>query len=144
MEHVVDSKLTNDSNLNAIIKAIKEDTALAESDLQAIRLRINKVIFWDNNTLLMYAVEYNRKSIVQQLISLGADVNQGNTHRITPLMIAAQTGNRQMVELLLSFKADPTVIRLGMRQTAAQMAAEKGYQELAYLLKSEESKFRKL
>lgn len=148
MENLPNSNLRNSSAFKAIIQAIKENTVAFESDLQAIKPYINVVNqdwgFWENTTLLSYAVEFGRKTMVEKLLALGADINRSNPNRITPLMVAAYKGNTEIAQLLLSHHADPTIRRIGIRETASMMAAREGYDALAVFLKNEEIKFRKL
>lgn len=135
----------NAPEFKTILQAIKDDAPVLESDLVAIKPNINEVLFWDNQTLLMYAIEYGRKSVVEKLIAYGADVNAASPYRITPLMIAASKGNVELVQLLLFHNADPTIQRkLIRRGSASTMAADAGHHELAKLLKNEENKIRKL
>lgn len=66
---------------------------------------------------------------VQRLLQEGADVNGRNVVDETPQMAAAWTGQPDMVRLLLSFEADPSLTdRRGI--TARQMALEVGHEDV--------------
>jgi ankyrin repeat protein len=75
---------------------------LAEPKLRAKR---------DGDTALMRAcasrggVDDIPVKVVNLLIELGADVNLGNRHGVTPLMLAAGAANLEAMELLLSARA---------------------------------------
>lgn len=57
----------------------------------------------NSNTALIYAIEKKRRSIVKQLIEQGADVNQKReSDGMTPLILATQMGNYQLVNSLIS------------------------------------------
>ena len=75
--------------------------------------------------------------ILDDIISLirnGADINAENNHGDTPLMIASQRGNLEIVKELLSYGVDVNV-RDNDRNTALQYALDYDYPEVAQLLK---------
>lgn len=61
----------------------------------------------DSAPALTVAVRLGRIDTVRFLIANGADVNLGGNMDYPPLMAAASQANRPMMELLLSFGADP-------------------------------------
>jgi ankyrin repeat protein len=50
---------------------------------------------------------YEHTAAFKVLIEFGADVNQANNDKVTPLYVAAEAGNEEVVKLLLALKADP-------------------------------------
>lgn len=72
--------------------------------------------------------------VAHWLIERGADLNASDRYGFTPLMRAVTGGNFDMVELLVSFGAD-LYVRNKDGQTAYDLAVERGYAEIAELLK---------
>ena len=72
--------------------------------------------------------------IAKMLIEAGAEVNVLQSSRISPLHFAAQQGNVEMIIILLEHGADITVTN-DLGQTASDLAAEKGFHEIAAILK---------
>ncbi len=62
-------------------------------------------------TLLHDAIHCNAISHVRELLEFGCKVNEFShpTGRVTPLHIAAQFGNAEIVEMLLQYGADATL-----------------------------------
>ena len=52
------------------------------------------------------SIEANKFTCVRSLIELGADIELTDSFGRTPLMFACQLGSKEMVELLLHYKAD--------------------------------------
>lgn len=73
--------------------------------------------------------------IVKQLIEAGAEVNVLQSSRTSPMHLAAQQGNIDLIIVLLEHGADISV-RNEFGQTAADLASEKGFHEIAEILKS--------
>src|SRR5690606_8967190 len=69
-------------------------------------------------------------NISKMLIEAGAEVNIVQNARITPLHIAAQQGNIDLIILLLEMGADIT-IKTDQGSTASDLAFEKGFKEIA-------------
>lgn len=86
-------------------------------------------------SLLQHAVQFGHEEIVRLLLESGAKVDQHeNPEDMSPLMEAARAGNREMVDLLLEFNADPALESDG-EIIAADYASSNGHSELAsYLL----------
>ena len=67
-------------------------------------------------TLLHYAVARESKTVIQDLLAVGADVNSKDTKGWTPLHWAAKNGNSTAVSQILDYDADIDVVgRDGMR-----------------------------
>ena len=58
---------------------------------------------------LMHAVHKNQLGTAAALLDAGADVDRADPGTMTPLMMAAGYGNREMVALLLKHGANPRV-----------------------------------
>ncbi|HLS95054.1 ankyrin repeat protein [Sphingobacterium allocomposti] len=72
--------------------------------------------------------------ISKMLIEAGAEVNVVQNARITPLHLAAQQGNIDIIILLLENGADIS-LRTDMGMTASDLAFEKGFKEIAEILR---------
>lgn len=85
-------------------------------------------------TPLMYAVENGHVPVVEYLIAQKADLGkQTHVYFTTALSIAAETGNLQMVNLLIANGVDVNQIgKYG--KTAVILAAEKGYLDIVRML----------
>ena len=55
------------------------------------------------NTALMVAIQIKKYDTIELLLDRGADINNSSGRGITPLMLAAQTGDIDIVNLLLSY-----------------------------------------
>ena len=67
---------------------------------------INKQEFNTGNTLLIYAVENNLKSIVESLLLKGANPNIQNKFGNSALHIAYKNDNYFLINLLIEYHAD--------------------------------------
>ncbi len=56
---------------------------------------------YENNTILMWAVEMDNENIVEYLLDFGADIHKQNEDGDTAMLVAAKFGNKNMVELLI-------------------------------------------
>ncbi len=81
------------------------------------------------------ALSNGQNNIAKMLIEAGAEVNVLQSSRISPLHLAAQQGNIDMIIVLLEHGAN-IAIRNDFGQTASDMAAEKGFPEIAEILKA--------
>ena len=81
------------------------------------------------------ALSNGQNNIAKMLIEAGAEVNALQSSRISPLHLAAQQGNIDMIIVLLEHGAN-IAIRNDFGQTASDMAAEKGFPEIAEILKA--------
>jgi hypothetical protein len=84
-------------------------------------------------TSLHKAARKGYKDIVELLLQHGADINAQDMFGRTPLHWAAYDGNKLIVELLLEKDANAR-IKSNNNQTAAQLAVDKGYYDIAALL----------
>lgn len=80
------------------------------------------------------AITSDFESIAKMLIEAGAEVNVLQSSRISPLHLAAQNGNIELIILLLESGAS-VEIKNDMGKTAADMAAEKGFADIANILR---------
>jgi ankyrin repeat protein len=55
------------------------------------------------NTALLVAIQIKKYDTIELLLDRGADINNSSGRGITPLMLAAQTGDIDIVNLLLSY-----------------------------------------
>ncbi|WP_433896576.1 ankyrin repeat domain-containing protein [Sphingobacterium mizutaii] len=81
------------------------------------------------------ALSNGQNNIAKMLIEAGAEVNVLQSSKISPLHLAAQQGNIDMIIVLLEHGAN-IAIRNDFGQTASDMAAEKGFPEIAEILKA--------
>jgi len=51
-------------------------------------------------TSLMYAIKIGNEEIIDNLINLGADINEENMYEITPLMYVCDYGNENIIKKL--------------------------------------------
>ena len=87
-------------------------------------------------TALMYASTAPNPTTVKTLLNAGANVNAVDGHeRWSPLMFAAAEGLQDVVNLLLSHKADPT-LKDTDGDSAAAFALQRGHHALAKQLKA--------
>jgi hypothetical protein len=92
------AKSTDDSQKWKIL--IENKCSKLAAELLQKGLNPNTVI--DGNTALIFAIEKSRRSIANQLVKQGADVNQKrDTDGVTPLIVATQMGNYQLVNSLI-------------------------------------------
>jgi hypothetical protein len=113
--------------------------AVADGDYHAVRLFLAEdrslVHAQDpgQNTPLHYAAEHGQTTIVELLLSAGAQVNAINQHGMTALHWAADRGNLRMVQALV--KAGASVSTLDQDgETPVQMAALHGHLQVAAYL----------
>ena len=84
----------------------------SEGDIEDIEEYVNKdtvnAVNTNGNTPLMVAIGRNKffTDIAEFLIKNGADVNAKNNYNSTPLTIACESGNINMVKLLVKYGAD--------------------------------------
>jgi len=87
-----------------------------------------------NTYPLHAALGINHDGITKMLIESGAEVNVLQYGSIAPIHLAAQHGNIDLIVLLLEQGADITLVT-NTGQTASDLAADKGFTEIAGILK---------
>ena len=94
--------------------------------------------------ILFNAAERGSIELGRLVITLVKDLNKPDKCGLSPLHYAARQGHADMVELLISWKADKDVQSLGGRHTALHFAAKHGYEGIIIkLLSSGADKFRR-
>ncbi|MDB9310437.1 ankyrin repeat domain-containing protein [Aphanizomenon sp. CS-733/32] len=89
------------------------------------------------DTELIQAVQNNQLSVVQSLLAIGANVNirdKDAKGHLTPLMIATQQGNAEMVRLLLDSGADPYMLDSASGDSVLHQACQGGSVDVLQLL----------
>lgn len=92
-----------------------------------------------NNTPLAVAASYNRVQSVHSLLLLGASADAGPDYAPTPLMIAADRGNKSIIKNLIADGADVNAIsgRFEGRRNSLNYAIEaQRYDAADFLLKA--------
>ena len=87
-----------------------------------------------NTYPLHAALGINHEGITKMLIESGAEVNVLQYGGIAPIHLAAQHGNIDLIVILLEQGADVT-LKTNTGQTASDLAADKGFTEIAGILK---------
>ncbi|MEM0979886.1 MAG: ankyrin repeat domain-containing protein [Cyanobacteria bacterium P01_H01_bin.58] len=82
-------------------------------------------LVYQTNTALTYATRDGFTEIARLLINAGADVDWIDGENVTPLILAAFKGHMEIVELLLAYDADPTIVDQWGR-TALDYALRRG------------------
>ena len=72
--------------------------------LEQVDLVLNK-----QPVLLHTFVEYGNRTLIEEAIAAGADVNARDAHGNTPLTLAARDDDKKVIEALLDNKADPNL-----------------------------------
>lgn len=89
----------------------------------------------EGRTALMFAVTNLQTDSVNALLAHGADVNVRANDGCTALILAASAGDIGIVQVLLNKGADVSRKLTATGKTALMLAKEKGYDEVARLLK---------
>lgn len=96
--------------------------------------KLAKLAWKDNETLLCLAASANQIDVARLLISCGADVNQA-CQKGTPIWGAVWSGNRALVDLLLSSGADASInFSCEHGWSPLHLAARKGYEDIVQQL----------
>ena len=85
------------------------------------------------NKLLLEAVSKNDIPKADYLLSVGTNIDIRNDSGYTPLMIAAESGNTDMVKFILA-KYDEKKTQAKDRESALQLAMKKYHIEIMFLL----------
>ena len=81
--------------------------ALERGDLDLLSKRGGD-LHVDGKALLHVSSQYGDPKVVQGLLDLGVDINLRNNQGLTPLQVASQKDNEQLVQLLLQHGAKRT------------------------------------
>ncbi|WP_158529609.1 ankyrin repeat domain-containing protein [Parvibium lacunae] len=92
-------------------------------------------------TALHYAATSGQDNIIRLLLDADAYIDAESPNQTTPLMMAARSGNRATVRLLIDLGADPSVVNQ-QGYSAARFAHEFGDMELAAWLGRQDDNFR--
>lgn len=95
----------------------------------------NETFFYDN--ALSMAAKYGYDEIVILLLEHGAAINKRNRSSLTPLFVAVDKRNTQVVKILLEKGADPNIARtdyVAPGATPLIQAAKKGNYEIVRIL----------
>ena len=109
INHGADVNATNTNNVTALMTAYKKSNA------DAICVFLNAgasrdVVVADRNICFHDAVSRAfSKEVLQAMISHGSDVNSTNTNNVTPLMMACQKGNIDVISVLLTAGSNPNL-----------------------------------
>lgn len=88
----------------------------------------------DGNSLLKWAIKYNRPRIIRFLIEYGAGINTPDDYGNTPLMYAASVNNLEICRLLVNRGADPMIKNPYERRASDFATAESETPLFRYLL----------
>lgn len=89
----------------------------------------------EKNSLLSNAIIYKRNNMVKLLLAKGAEVNTASAHGVTPLMLAAKTGNLEAANFLIKQRCDITKLdRKGM--SASDYAKESKNIDIYFILQN--------
>ena len=97
-----EKKLTKSPESAKQIKSLHR--AATDGDREQVRLLISKGAHFKTNALHV-AAEYGQKDVAELLIAKGADINAAAMDGTTPLQIAKDEGNKEIVELLRKHRA---------------------------------------
>jgi len=89
----------------------------------------------EGRTALMFALINMHSECAMELLKAGAQVNTTAKDGCTALMLAVSSGDKKSVEALLRKGADVSARYVGSGQTALSLAKERGYEDIALLLK---------
>jgi len=107
-----------------LIEAVKARDVGAVTALIEQRVAVSEV-GWDGATALHWASHLDQAAIADALLKAGADANAANEYDVTPLMLACENGNGQMVQRLLQAGANPNAVLLS-GETALMTASRAG------------------
>jgi tetratricopeptide (TPR) repeat protein len=105
--------------------------------VKALAIRGARVDAQDHNghSPLHFTVTNRDEDMIRTLISLKANVNVATSQGYTPLMNAAFSGDLGIARLLVDAGADPNAVTKDKQQTAADIAAARGHEEVAKYLR---------
>ncbi|XP_042317228.1 KN motif and ankyrin repeat domain-containing protein 4 [Sceloporus undulatus] len=95
-------------------------------------------------TALILGVSHDREDMVKALLSCGADINLQDDAGLSPLMVASQYGNMEIVKLLLDDPACDTTLTDMAGNSALSMALKSAHIEIAEILQAHKQHSRPL
>ena len=112
--HEIEKDLPDAKFFDKIVKIIKKRKiskfeSLINNEEDKFNIIINKQELSTGNTLLIYATQINLKSIVEILLSKGADPNIKNFFGNTALHIAYKNDNAFIINLLIEYGANDKI-----------------------------------
>lgn len=131
-----DPNLTDSKGSTAIIDAINQKQVGIVSDLIKAGADVNANAYVDSNAPIHIAVWLDspaKLEMIPMLLGAGADINIKNAGGNTPLILAANIGDKETVKLLLEAGADKN-IKADDGNTALDLAKENAEKEVADLL----------
>ena len=127
----------DNSSFSALIYAVKKGYVNIVADLIGAGSDVNMVTNFHDNTALHFATwidsPFNRKEIVLKLLTAGADINAKNEGGNTPLILAANQGDKEIVQILLEAGADVSVIAKDGKK-ASELAKEIGEDVIVHMI----------
>ncbi|XP_063154115.1 KN motif and ankyrin repeat domain-containing protein 4 isoform X2 [Candoia aspera] len=87
-------------------------------------------------TALILGVSHDREDMVKALLSCNADINLQDDDGLSPLMVASQHGNFEMVKLLLSHSGCDPTLEDKAGNSALSMALKSAHVEIAEFLRT--------
>jgi len=98
---------------DGVVPSLLLESAMA-NDVVGIRMAIRQGTNIDVTNIsgwsgAMFSVSSGNLPSLHALIDAGIDLNQANTDGKTPLMFAAAQGDKELVDVLLSNNADPSI-----------------------------------
>jgi ankyrin repeat protein len=114
--------------------------AVVGGQTETSKFLIERLIAEDRDTsgllgdALRMAAWHGRRSIVDYLLDVGADVNAAGDRAETPLMWAARNGHVEITKLLLERGAEPNAVS-DSQMTAIRLATKYGREDAVVLLR---------
>ncbi|XP_053169375.1 KN motif and ankyrin repeat domain-containing protein 4 isoform X2 [Hemicordylus capensis] len=87
-------------------------------------------------TALILGVSHDREDMVKALLSCGADINLQDDTGLSPLMVACQYSNIEIVKLLLTHPSCDTTLNDKAGNSALSIAVKSAHMEIAELLRT--------
>jgi ankyrin repeat protein len=136
IEHGADLDAVTRNGVSALMLSIRHGQYVVARFLVSKGADVNIADIVRGDTTLIDAAEREDPEIVRQIIQRGADINQTNDAKWTPILQACKSGSLEVVKVLLEYGADPAEpCRCGCGTTPLQGACGQGHVEIVrYLL----------
>ena len=145
--HLVRIGMKKDRIIEPMYWAVKFDNVPAVRALLESGVDVNKVLTYDNKTVLHVAAQLGHAAVVKALIEAGADMNKpasphtvdasgkrsGVIHNVTPVYYATQAGHTHVIMELITAGADVNLARED-GYTPIYVAARQGHEGCVALL----------